>query len=364
MSVETVLKFRSTQVPLQEGEYARLRVLQGPDLGCVFVIKSSSITLGRGDGSSLRIADLKASRAHARIEFTSSVGWRMVDLGSANGIFYRGEFVRDCALRSGDHFTIGDTIFQFLMNHESAQTLMAPISEDPDLERLEVAFAEQKIRVRGLGKEVKFAEKKNAKKSSPVLLAIVGLLGVAYLYPEEAGPLLHEYGLGFVADLIDAPSAEALAKRKGQKKQSKDEKDRSLASYSAAGVAPEVAKTAEQYYRQGFREYKAGNYLRARESFALALQVNPAHERSRFYFESAVIENEKEVRRLIDLGRKAKEVGRFRLAKSFFETALRHAGDDAENPLVVECTEGLKSLEAGRVPAGSGTGNGTDGGIR
>jgi pSer/pThr/pTyr-binding forkhead associated (FHA) protein len=350
MSQEQVLKFKTAMVPLQDGEYARLRVLQGPDMGCVFVIKSSSLTLGRGDGASLRFGDVKASRLHAKIEFTSSVGWRLVDLGSANGVFYRGEFLRDFAIKSGDNFTLGDTIFQFLVNTEPAHLLMAPISDDPELEKREVAFAEQKIRVRALSKEVKFAVPKNAKKTNPVVLVGALLFMAAYMYPEEAAPYLYEYGLDFIADLIGAPSKVELAKRKaGVKKaeEKKEDKDRSVASYGAASVTPEVARTAEQYYRQGFREFKAGNYLRARESFALSLQVNPGHERAREYIENSTRENEKEVKRLIELGRRAQSVGRFRLARSFFSTALRHSGDDPEDPLYIESSEALKALEAG-----------------
>jgi len=346
MSQEIVLRYRSSQVPRQEGEYARLRVLQGPDLGSVYVIKSASVTMGRGEGSSLRISDLKASRAHAKIEFTST-GWRVVDLGSANGVFYRGEFVRDFTVQSGDHFTIGDTIFQFLMNHEGSQVLMAPISEDPDLEKREVAFAQQKIRVRGLSKEVKFAAIMNAKKANPLVLGILGLVALAVMFPEDAGPLLNEYGLGMVADLIGAPTGKKVAAKKEEKK---EEKDRSVASYSPSEVAPEVAKTAEQYYRQGFREFKSGNYLRARESFSLALQVNPAHERSRYYLENSIRENETEIKKLIESARKAKEFGRFKAARSYFETALRHVGEDQENPYYLECKDALKTLEPGGSP--------------
>jgi pSer/pThr/pTyr-binding forkhead associated (FHA) protein len=349
MSRELVLRFSVSEVPLQDGEFARLRVLRGPDFGSTFVIKSSAFTLGRGADATLRISDIKASRSHAKIEFTSKVGWRLVDLGSANGVFYRGEFLREFPIMSGDHFTIGDTIFEFLLNSEPENVLMAPIPDDPELERREVAFAEQKIRVRALRKEVRFSQK-NAKKMNPLVLVLGAALAYAYVYPEEAGPFLHEYGLGFVADLIDAPSKVKVAEKKKEKKKEEKKEDRSVASYGAASVAPEVAKTAEQYYRQGFREYKAGHHLRARESFSLALQVNPAHERARAYLEYANRDNENDVKRLINLGRKARDVGRFRVARGYFETALRHSGDDPEDPLVVESREALKSLDEGGTP--------------
>jgi tetratricopeptide (TPR) repeat protein len=247
------------------------------------------------------------------------------------------------------HVGCGDrTIqFEFLLNTEPTRVLMAPISEDPELEKREVEFAQQKIRVRGLSQGVRFAKKKG-KKEQPLLLVLALLACAAYVFPDEARPLLNEYGLGFLADFLpEGTQPKKTASGKSPGKKDKDGEGRAVASYEASGVAPEVAKTAEQYYRQGFREYRAGHYLRARESFSLALQVNPAHHRARFYLDSAITENDNEIKRLIASGKTAKEVGRFREARGYFETALRRLGQDEENPDYTECVEALKTLNEG-----------------
>jgi pSer/pThr/pTyr-binding forkhead associated (FHA) protein len=174
---EAVLKFRTSDVPRQEGEYARIRVLKGPDMGSIFVIRNASITVGRGDDSTLKISDLKASRKHAKIEYTRA-GWVVTDLGSANGIFYGGEYVRNFNVRSGDHFTLGDSILEFLQSHESNRVLAAPIKDDPEIEVRDVALAQQKLRIRSAARPVRIVPRAGVEKKPPVLL-LLGLVCAA-----------------------------------------------------------------------------------------------------------------------------------------------------------------------------------------
>ena len=349
MDQQSVLRYRSAEVPRQEGEFARLRVLKGPDLGSVFVIRSSTLTIGRGDGATLVLRDIQASRVHAKLEFTKA-GWKVTDLGSANGIFYRGEYLRDFVLKSGDHFTVGGSILEFLMNHEDSRVLAAPIVEDPEIEKREIAFAQQKVRVQNLSRGVKVKPKGGKKKANPLLLVAGALAAGAYLYPEVARPLLHDYGLDFISDLLpEVPVAKktSTAVKTKEEKKAQADAERNLANYLPPEGSTEITKTAEQYYRQGFREYRVGNYLRAKESFELALQVNPAHERSRYYLASSVKENENEIRRLINAGKKSKDVGRLKEAQGYFETAMRHMASDQTNPDYIECEEALKGIKAG-----------------
>jgi pSer/pThr/pTyr-binding forkhead associated (FHA) protein len=342
---EAVLKFRTPDVPRQEGEYARIRVLKGPDMGSVFIIKESSFTLGRGDDATLRISDLKASRTHAKVEYTRT-GWMVSDLGSANGIFYRGEYVRDFALKSGDHFTLGESILEFLMSHESNKVLAAPIVDDPDLERREVALAHQKLKIRNVANPVKLVPKAGTQKKPPVFLMIGAVCAGAYSFPEYSVPFLKEYGMGFLADYLPPdPNAKKLLTAKKQEK--KADVDRTLSSYLPPDVSDDVAKTAEQYFQEGFREYRAGNFLRARDSFQLALEMNPSHEKAKFYLNNSVLEADEEVGKLMDAGERALRAGRLGQAKAFYEMALRRLPEDDGNPKVLTCKNALKDLKTG-----------------
>ena len=342
---EAVLKFRTPDVPRQEGEYARIRVLKGPDMGSVFIIKESSVTIGRGDDSTLKISDLKASRTHAKIEYTRT-GWIVSDLGSANGIFYRGEYVRDFSLKSGDHFTLGESILEFLMSHETNKVLSAPIIDDPDLERREVALAQQKLKIRSVATPVKLVPKAGTQKKPPVLLIVILVCAGAYCYPEYSVPFLRGYGMGFIADYLPPdPNAKKLPMVKKEEK--KNETDRTLSSYLPPDVTDDVAKTAEQYFQEGFREYRSGNFLRARDSFQLALQMNPSHEKAKFYLNNSIQESEEEVKRLMDAGERSLHAGRLGQARAFFEMALRRLPEDDENPKVQTCKNALKDLKTG-----------------
>lgn len=323
---QKVFRYKESDVPRQSGEVGRLRVLKGSDQGSIFVVKDSSISIGRGEEVDLKIRDLKASRAHARLDFTKE-GWVMSDLGSSNGIFFQGEYIRKFGLRSGEHFTIGETIFEFLVSHEATSILVAPLKDANEVHRQDQALAKQKIRVQNLGKSVKAGVSvANAqKKNSPLTLILLTLGAGAYLFLDQQGPKV--------------PT-------KVVKKADPANEDRSLASYLPSSVTKEVEKTADQYYWQGFREYTKGNYLRAKESFELALQVDPSHEKSRHYLASAEKENTDEIKKLIASGNKAKLVGRISEARGYYETAIRHLYNDRANPDYVECVEALKALDS------------------
>src|SRR5690606_24086654 len=108
-----------------------------------------------------------------------------------------------------------------------------------------------------------------------------------------------------------------------KKEEKENRANRGLAAYLPPGVGREAAKSAEQSYWEGFREYREGHYLRAKEHFELALQVNPAHELARFYLKSAEKEIGDEIKRMIAAAQKATVAGRLREAKGYYETAMR-----------------------------------------
>ena len=70
------------------------------------------ITLGRERGNAVMLDDEKASRFHARIA-PSPEGYRLVDNGSANGVWVAGRRVTQHLLKDGDVFAIGDTAIRF-----------------------------------------------------------------------------------------------------------------------------------------------------------------------------------------------------------------------------------------------------------
>ena len=44
-----VVRHKTADLPRQNGEVARIRIIKGPDLGTIFVILENSVTVGRGE---------------------------------------------------------------------------------------------------------------------------------------------------------------------------------------------------------------------------------------------------------------------------------------------------------------------------
>src|SRR4051794_5511213 len=105
------VRFKQTNVPRQQGEQARLKVVQGPDYGAIYVLVAGRATIGRGEDNDVLISDLKASRLHAEFTLTQ-VGWLVRDKGSANGIMFNGKATREAKLKTGDTITLGETTLE------------------------------------------------------------------------------------------------------------------------------------------------------------------------------------------------------------------------------------------------------------
>lgn len=334
MSTAKVQRFSNSEMERQSGEVARLRVLKGADQGSIFIVKDSSVVLGRGDEADVRVADLKASRSHARLDYTKD-GWMVSDLGSANGIFFQGEYIRKFALRSGEHFTLGDTIFEFLVSGESTRMLTAPMRSGTEVEQLDQALSAQKLRVKSYSQAAKpvVAQAAGAKKFNPRTLVLMAALAGLYFY-------------------MDQEEAPKTPPKQAAKKTTEEGDQRGLATYLPGSVEKEVSKTAEQYYRQGFREYREKNYLRAKSQFELALQINPNHVLARHYLHAAEQDIINEIKKMIYSAQKAVVAGRLKEAKGYYEAAMRLMYNDQTNPDFIECEEAVskinKELEGGQ----------------
>jgi hypothetical protein len=76
-----------------------------------FALKETT-TIGRDKGNGVQIKDRGMSRKHCRIEKTPG-GWKIVDLGSRNGIVVNDEKVPERDLATGDVMKIGNVPIEF-----------------------------------------------------------------------------------------------------------------------------------------------------------------------------------------------------------------------------------------------------------
>ena len=95
----------------------------GEGTGELFHLSTAAL-LGRTAVHDVAVADMAASRDHARIEFVEG-RFLITDLDSRNGTFVNGaQLVRPRPLRSGDRIRVGDTLFRFV---ESRNRGLSPV---------------------------------------------------------------------------------------------------------------------------------------------------------------------------------------------------------------------------------------------
>jgi pSer/pThr/pTyr-binding forkhead associated (FHA) protein len=90
-----------------------LQALQGNDVGKSFPLEQQTQILGRGVATDITIWDIRASRAHCRLDQVEG-GVRLTDLHSSNGTFLNGKrMTAPHLLRPGDLIRIGSTVLKF-----------------------------------------------------------------------------------------------------------------------------------------------------------------------------------------------------------------------------------------------------------
>ncbi len=94
--------------------------------------------IGRADDCAVVLKDSRISRRHARIEWEGN-GFRLLDMGSANGIYVGKERVAELRLSHGLKFRIGGTEFEFILPRPPAPEPPPPLVAEADFAQTIVA---------------------------------------------------------------------------------------------------------------------------------------------------------------------------------------------------------------------------------
>jgi len=106
---------------------ARVVLVSGPAAGQAFAVDRPRLTLGRGPGVDVAFNDAAMSRQHAAVERTAA-GFRVIDLGSTNGIRVNDRPIQVADIEHGDRFSLGTLTFQLLVeaNEPEPETYELP----------------------------------------------------------------------------------------------------------------------------------------------------------------------------------------------------------------------------------------------
>jgi len=87
-------------------------VLKGPNVGEKIIIGKPVFTIGRESDSDIFLDDVTISRKHAQIVKTGAY-YKIIDLGSLNGIYVNGKLSEEKILENGDKIQIGKYVFYY-----------------------------------------------------------------------------------------------------------------------------------------------------------------------------------------------------------------------------------------------------------
>lgn len=88
-------------------------VLFGADGPQTYDLGDQVATLGRSRASTIQVDDKAASRKHCLVKPTPDDGYKLVDLGSANGTYVNGQRTREHQMAPEDRIKIGKTVLVF-----------------------------------------------------------------------------------------------------------------------------------------------------------------------------------------------------------------------------------------------------------
>lgn len=120
-----------------------LTVISGLNAGQAFSLDTPKHVLGRGSEADLWIEDPGVSRRHAYI-LREGDSYVLVDEGSMNGTFVRGEQVKRCALASGDRIQLGPNVMlSFTIVDDAEEELRKRMYDTSTRDSLTRAFNRQ-----------------------------------------------------------------------------------------------------------------------------------------------------------------------------------------------------------------------------
>ncbi len=109
---------------------AKLLVLEGPDQGKSYILRSRNI-FGRHPDCSFVLNDKGISGNHCKIELVNQREFVISDLNSSNGTFLNSKKITSEKLKPGDILILGKTklIYQTESKHQDDSTLMVEMSK-------------------------------------------------------------------------------------------------------------------------------------------------------------------------------------------------------------------------------------------
>ncbi len=330
---------------------ATLEQMSGLEVGKVFEVRSTRLTLGRSSDNEVVLDVEGVSRIHAML-MCSEGSWYIRDNNSKNGLFVNGKKIKEGWLETGDVVQLGTFVFKF---NAGPSLESAPEGGLPEVQGMGLPGLDGNLGV-GVDALATGSGKRAGAPNRRVLIYVGVLLALgAYLMMGSGGETTKGTDNGELASasgklardfkIADAPGLELGTKQPiplGMEDPmlKKAEQEMSRLDWSNTSL-----REAEQYFRRGQREYLNKNYQRAIDSFRTALSLYGGHHLADRYLRRAVYEAEIEARTNMGIAIQYYESLQYARAIHHFNEVISLMSHRPNEPIVKEAGRYIKQAE-------------------
>jgi hypothetical protein len=241
---------------------------------------------------------------------------------------HNGKNTQNATLKSSDVITLGDTTLEFVLAEMKTSFLRALPRKLSEIKKEQSVFEGQQEKVRALAQ---IGGQKTRSSTAPS--------GASKEKGASPRTVILLVGVGAAAYVLFGSTPQPSPK--------KAKEPQSLANYLPSGGGTDIAvnKTADVFFKEGFREYLDKNYIRAKLQFETALQISPGHQLAGLYLENCNREIVEEVKYELQSGKKDFDAGKLKEAKNHFESVQRLLYRAQNDPSFLEAQSQLKLVE-------------------
>lgn len=331
----------SAAVKLNELVRFTIEVVKGPHAGLKKEFDKVSITIGRGPENEIVLADdPRISRQHAEIRQVKGEFF-VLNLSQKNFVLVNGTEISHEKISNQSLMQVGESELKLTIHGSTA--LLSPVA--PLVPNGTV------VPIQGRGKPVPQAPpplpKVNYGGGAPTAVPRPqsGPLPPPRPMPSSAGDsskmkiyvILGIVVLGlffFLSKNGKSRRVEDKAFRTSEELDlSRQESENAIKKFQERQdkMNQEIYKKAYENFLRGYRDYRQGQYLRARETFQVVLNLDPENELARRYWNLSKIRFDEMIKMHMLQGRRYLEKGNYRMCAASFQTVMSLLGNDQSN---------------------------------
>lgn len=317
-----------------------IRIQRGPLAGQNYSFEKAVVQIGRGVENDLILSnDLRASRNHAEIRW-DGMDLQIINISSKNFLAVNGSQVESAKLETGSIVLVGET--EFHIDIESA-------SED------EFAEPKTKVHFEEPAEPVLFqVPVLQQTRPSPMQPSAVSMNPGAPLRPRpHVAPGKSKSKLRFYVIVAVIGIAfvwlmnSNVVKKKELSFRSSEQIEKDIETSREELKEFEVRKEkldtlqfrrAQENYIRGFRDYKQGNFGRARESFQVVLNLDPDNELATRYYQLAKLKFDELVKFHMLQGNRYREKKNWRMCKASYFNVMTMVSNN-QDPVFKEARQ-------------------------